>query len=84
VRAAVGHDLLTTNGRSNDPLRWSLLSSLGYLDIDRDRSAAEAGLQQAVDQLALEPHFKRQVQGAERDLARGNGCVKNRQRVGTG
>ena len=44
--------LQTQSGRANAVLRWSLVSSLGYLGIESsDRAGAEAQLTQAVDQL---------------------------------
>ena len=42
----------TQSGRASATLRWSLVSSLGYLGMETpDRSAAEAQLAQAVDEL---------------------------------
>ena len=44
--------LQTQGGRANAVLRWSLVSSLGYLGMESsDRAGAEAQLTQAVDQL---------------------------------
>jgi eukaryotic-like serine/threonine-protein kinase len=44
--------LQTQSGRANAVLRWSLVSSLGYLGMEgADRAGAEAQLTQAVDQL---------------------------------
>ncbi len=44
--------LQTQSGRANAVLRWSLVSSLGYLGIESsERAGAEAQLTQAVDQL---------------------------------
>jgi eukaryotic-like serine/threonine-protein kinase len=44
--------LQTQGGRANAVLRWALVSSLGYLGMDTpDRSAAEAQLAEAVDEL---------------------------------
>jgi serine/threonine-protein kinase len=43
--------LQTQSGRDNAVLRWSLVSSLGYLGMETDRAVAGAQLAQAVDEL---------------------------------
>ena len=50
LRAAI--DLLDAKGtRTSEVLRWSLVSALGYLDMDTDRAGAERKLQEGADQL---------------------------------
>jgi len=45
-------DLLDAgSARADEVLRWSLVSALGYLDMDADRASAEKKLQEAADRL---------------------------------